>query len=296
MAQPEPWERELARRNWQRSLTTVRLTDRELAAILRDAAGEADRILAAMPDGGVGIAVRRAQYQLAANSLREISQDLWHSVSVVVRRGIVRSAADAAQGQITLLNVLGRSGAPRSLLDSLVASTRFTAQHVQSRYINNIDLSPTVWRNQHLTNGRLDRTINQGLALGKSAREIAKDVSGMIRPDVRGGVSYAAMRLGRTELNNAFHATSVRMAQEQPWVEGMKWELSGSHPVPDICNEMAEQDHSGLGTGVYPIGEVPPKPHPNCLCYTTTITPGREEFINRLIAGDYDGHMSGTLA
>lgn len=295
MAQPDPWERAFSRKVFTDYLRAQRRTDRALAAILRDASREAERLLLSMPGETFSASVRRNQYALANSALREVSQNLWSASNAEIRAGIVRSAQLAGDANLALLQVLDRAGAPRTLLDSLHASARFAARQVESRYLNGIQLSPRVYRNRELTNGLLARRIDRGIALGKSAREIARDVSSLIRPDVRGGVSYAAMRLGRTELNNAFHTTSVSIARSQPWVEGMKWELSGSHPTADICDEFAERNEDGLGPGVYRTENVPAKPHPQCLCYTTTVTVGREQFINSLLSGDYDGYIDNPM-
>jgi hypothetical protein len=126
-----------------------------------------------------------------------------------------------------------------------------------------------------------------------SAKEIAKQVFRFIDPETPGGASYAALRLGRTELNNAFHTNSIKQAQAMPWVEGVKWNLSGSHPRPDECNEYAEDTHyRGGDGGVFLPQDVPPKPHPNCLCFTTTETQSDEDFIASYRAGDYNDYFA----
>jgi len=58
--------------------------------------------------------------------------------------------------------------------------------------------------------------------------------------------------------------------------------LSGSHPMPDICDTLSTYD-SGLGPGVYPPGDEPPYPaHPNCLCALVPIHEEPEKFVERL--------------
>ena len=49
---------------------------------------------------------------------------------------------------------------------------------------------------------------------------------------------------------------------------GMRWRLSNRHPIWDVCNLLAQQDLYHMGKGVYPPEQLPPKPHPNCICYT----------------------------
>jgi hypothetical protein len=102
------------------------------------------------------------------------------------------------------------------------------------------------------------------------------------------------MRLGRTELNNAFHTTTQRLYEKQPWVTAMKWNLSSSHPEGDICDEYAFDAHIPHGeAGVWRKGDVPSKPHPNCLCFTTPVTVSDDEFAKQFTDGKYDEYLGG---
>jgi hypothetical protein len=146
-------------------------------------------------------------------------------------------------------------------------------------------LATSVYHNTALAQGHVDRIVNNALARGASARELAIDVKEYIRPDVRGGMHYAAMRLARTEINNAFHAQQVLSAQKNPMITGVRWNLSGSHPKPDECNDFAD-------IGIWRPEEVPGKPHPHCLCYMTDELPDRAAFIKNYTAGDYDSFLT----
>lgn len=174
----------------------------------------------------------------------------------------------------------------------MLQQARAGIDSIISRKENGISLSEKVYRNRVVSSGKIDRILNTGLALGKSAREIANDVSGFISPDVPGGVSYASMRLARTELNNAFHTTQRNMMNKNPFVEKAKWELSGSHPRPDECNEYADQVHIKDGeAGEFWTHDVPNKPHPNCLCYITPVMMDEEQFIQSFKSGAYDSYL-----
>jgi hypothetical protein len=161
---------------------------------------------------------------------------------------------------------------------------------------NAIPLSGRVYRARSWTNDQLQNTIRIGILLQKSVRQIAKDVRGFIRPETPGGMSYAASRLARTEINNAFHAQQIASREDEPWTEAMHWNLSGSHRVPDDCNSYAEREHfRGGGPGNFQIGRVPGKPHPNCLCYLTTVTISEDEFVNSFFSGKYDEYIDKKL-
>jgi hypothetical protein len=146
-----------------------------------------------------------------------------------------------------------------------------------------VPLSEQVYQTHALSTGQVDTIINTALARGSSAAELARNVRDFINPSTPGGVRYASLRLGRTELNNAFHAAQIAQAQEEPWTTGLLWNLSGSHPTPDECNDYAGK--------IYDPEDVPVKPHPNCLCYTTPDTLDEEAFINGFMSGRFDAYL-----
>jgi len=174
----------------------------------------------------------------------------------------------------------------------MLAQARAGIDSFIARRENNYTLSQRVYRNRALSQGHVEKAINNGLLLGKSAREMAKDVKRFIDPSTPGGASYAAMRLGRTEIQNAFHFNAVKQYQESPWVERVLWTLSGSHPEPDECNEYAESVHfNGGRAGEFRPDDLPAKPHPQCLCYTDPVAIDLDEYAKRFHAGEYDDYI-----
>lgn len=276
---------------WRQHLTDQRLFDGNLNSILRDAAKHTGQLVeSAVPDESFSHLVRRAQYADSRTAILQANEDLFGRLQTRTYEGI-NQASRRAGGLWEDVNKRLSGGAPTELRSSFRADAARQVELIRSRYINAIDLSESVYRNKQLANGLVDRTVNRGILANKSAAEIASDVRGLIRPDTPGGISYAAKRLGRTELNNAFHETTRRAGAAQPWVEGMLWNLSGSHPRKDVCNEYAEQDNHNMGAGVFPSRMVPGKPHPQCLCYITAITPSDDEFLSKLFDGDYDSFL-----
>lgn len=89
---------------------------------------------------------------------------------------------------------------------------------------------------------------------------------------VRDRALYQERVVVRTEAARAHAAAFVESTKDQPWVKGYRWELSASHPRPDVCDLFANQAIDGLGPGGYLLDSVPQLPaHPNCLCFTTAI-------------------------
>lgn len=173
------------------------------------------------------------------------------------------------------------------------------------RWDDGYKLSDRVWKLNQLMNENLKHMIEDAVNNGKSAVNFAKAVEQYlenpgpawttgIKPSVtgRGSVKYNALRLARTETNQAYHRAQQLSDKESIIVKGTKWNLSASHPhytspslrykgYPEICDYRAKHDHHGLGPGVYPPGETP-FDHPNGLCYLTSVLYEGEELINIL--------------
>ena len=157
--------------------------------------------------------------------------------------------------------------------------------------------SQRFWKLKDLNNNLISQTLSSGMLEGKSAREISKDLrqflilQGEGRAEKHGAVVKQAwntkkiisrtMTLARTEINNAFTESQIECAKREPWNDGIKWNLSASHRVPDICDVYASQDLYGLGKGGYPVDKVPIR-HPNCWCFLTDILKSLDEIANLL--------------
>lgn len=279
----------------QRYVIVQRKLDREMAAVLRDAAQDAEKRMAAlMGKQGIGARVQRAQYALIVQELRRQQGELWGAVSGSLRQNMKRAAAQAAEaGNLmdrVLFNALG--GPIPELERAFHVQAQSTVDNYIARTVNGIPLSEQVYKTQALSNGLVDKEINRAILLGESAKQLADRVKKFISPSTPGGVSYAAKRLGRTELNNAFHTAQIDRHKDAPWTEGFKWHLSGSHPRPDECNDYAESQHyKGGDVGVFRKDQIPGKPHPNCLCYTSAVNIGEEEMIQRFLSGEYNTYI-----
>lgn len=293
MAQPQAWTRRVERASYLRHLQAQRVATREIARVLRAAAIEAERLVATMaPAQGVGAQVQRAQLQALTEQLRRNQAALWGNVTRATERGISAGTLAAAEGHATMVGMLAEAGADARLAETIRQAARFSAESVRAKYLNDINLSGRVYRNSQWGIRKANEVVVRGLAQNLSARQMAGRVRHLIRPDTPGGISYASMRLARTEINNGFHATNVEMYGNSPFVEAAQWVLSGSHPMPDDCDDYSEADDYRLGQGVFLPEHVPEKPHPHCLCYTVAVTPTPEQFQQRLMAGGYDDWLS----
>jgi len=148
--------------------------------------------------------------------------------------------------------------------------------------VDGLNLSKRIWKMAEQTAQEIQKKVMLSLQTGMSARrlrdqilktaeqqpiEIPKWLKEQLRQADRDTIAkevakyvqkqqkYNAMRVARTEIQRAWRRTYVEQAKKLPFVKGIKWNLSGSHPKKDICDEYA------------------------CLCYLTTVLADIEEVI-----------------
>ncbi|QPX62556.1 MuF-like minor capsid protein [Arthrobacter phage Wollypog] len=276
-----------------RRLTTR--TDGELLRLLAAAAKDTEATIAAeMNKPGFGKKIQTAQQRQILTAIHGGMKNMWENVGSLTIFG-EKQAAQAALEATEFMMEAAYANSGRSAVE-LQRSLRYQARAGIDAFIsrdeNLLQLSRRVYKNVNLTMGQVQLEVKKGLIRQLSARDLAKNVADMIRPDVQGGVSYAAMRLARTEINNAFHFSQIRYTREMPWVEGYKWNKSKSHGHVDVCDERAQKNHEGLGRGVYSKKNVPGKAHPQCLCFLTTVLADSGTFEKRLRSGAYDKYLN----
>lgn len=264
-----------------------------ISGILMDAAQEAFKDINRLEGKeGIGAATRLAQLGSFMRIVREIDAGIFSEIGPVIRSGVQDSAEAAVDSlgehEVSLTRRLfGSVGATEDWLDSQRKSAALGVNNAIRQYLGASEpLSRRVYKSRSLSNGYVERIIRSSLARNASARDIASAVRSHIIPTTPGGVSYAAMRLGRTELNNAFHATSIALMGDRPWIDQAQWNLSKRHDEKTNCKcELyAEMKY-------FPIGQVPRKPHPQCRCFTTPVLIDMESFTRNLQIGMYDSYI-----
>lgn len=276
-----------------RYLTVQQRYDRDLNWLLLRAAKDIRTQIQRLElKDGIGARVRTAQLRMVLTAIRQRQTALWiGGIRPLIMSGR-DSARQAAQDAAEVMDAVLYASLPDGPAEAVSRSLRATAQaglDAESARVPR-ELSKAVYANRDLATGRVEDTIRSGIISGLSAKELATEVYKFITPGVAGGESYAAMRLARTEINNAFHQQQITAGQ-RPWVDATRWNLSGSHKRPDDCNKFAQQDSHRLGPGKYPADDVPSKPHPNCLCYLTYDTVSPSEFLDSYFSGSYDAYL-----
>lgn len=268
-------------------LGVQRRLDRDLNRVLAQAARDAQRRVAALELGppGIGSRVRRAQLVGVLRAIREMQEELWRQgvgPLIMSRLEDAQFAAILAAEQLDEVLFASLREEQAATLRQSVRATAEAGMRAEARRVAQA-LSPRVYKNAALSSRAVERTIRAGIIQGLSARELAGTVRQFIDPSTPGGVSYAAKRLARTEINNAFHQQQIASGQK-PWVKATRWNLSESHPTPDECDQYAKENAHGLGNGLFPTDDVPGKPHPHCLCFLTYENESEDDFLDNLAA------------
>ncbi len=265
-------------------------TDTRIRTILVEAAEDAnDQVSALSKNSTFSAGVRTAQLRLVMSTIKDVLNDVFDGITPLIRQGQISEAQAAVDGLTEtdreyLESALQSTAAVRDFIDSQKLQAKIQVVNAVNRVTkSDIPLSKRVYRSRALAQRWVQRDVTIGIAKGSSAKEIAAIVRKHIRPNTPGGVSYAALRLGRTELNNAFHATAIQLSQDRPWIEGMQWNLSSVHEFDpqsvEVCETYAGQ--------IFEVNNVPRKPHPQCRCFVSPVLEPVDVFIRNLTAGQY---------
>lgn len=276
MAEPSPSE-------FQPYRKVQAKTEAELRRILELAAKAIERRLLTLKPG-IGGVVRAAQLRMVLAEIRRLERQMWARTNMAIGAAIDDAIA-AGESAVEALTAVAYTAMSERAAEVLVAGLRAASSSglKSDAARKRRELSRRVYKQRALTEGKVEDVIRAGIIANLSARELASDVYQYVSPTTPGGASYAAMRLARTEINNAFHERQISGAK-RPGVKAVQWNLSGSHKVPDECNVYAAHEP-------YDPGEVPDKPHPQCFCYLTYVTFPPGEFKKQLERGDWDDEI-----
>lgn len=291
-AAPEPadWLRAQLR------ITTV--ADREVLRAVQDARVEILRMLRGIASRpGVGAAIRREQLLLAKREMLRVEADLWRRLGNIIQARRLQAASNVIGlgEKLDAIILRGGKGGP-ALARAIADAERDAIARALDRTIARVSgasyvpLSQRVYNSEVNLSGQINRIVNSSITSGLSAVEFANRIRNFINPNTPGGIRYAAMRLSRTEINNAAHAVAIDAQRDKPWVEGMQWHLSSSHPKPDVCDDLARGGVGGRGQ--YAVADTPSKPHPHCFCFVTPAMVDGAAFLDNLVAGRYDTYLS----
>jgi hypothetical protein len=277
-------------------LQTQQTYDALIAKALSSAAASAAQAVKNLAGKqGIGATVRAAQLTQAQTALHKVMAAMFKSIGDTVRTGQHAAAVQALSAGFswdeTLLKTVFKNAGQRAAMErALVAAAPFNVEALIIKLRGaGLPLSSQVYKTESLANGWIYKTIDNAIGRGASWNELATEVRQFIDPNTQGGVAYAAKRLARTEINNAYHAVAVDNVADKPWVDQVDWNLSKSHPAQDVCDLLAHR-------GPYSKTAVPAKPHPQCFCYIVPVLKSQEQFLQEFNSGLYDSYLNAHYA
>lgn len=269
--------------------TSIKGADERIIAALQKAHAELDALIRGSEVNGEMQILRWRQRQgkvrqelalLGVEIKRSIESS---SLSVATSISELReSATNALLREAQLSFVVDFASVPRGVLDTI-------AKRIDTE---GLKVSANVWGNSQAT--LIGSEVEAGIVRGRSATEIGRGIRQFILGSdalteseladlrtVRGverrllgtSIKAKAQRLARSEVANSAWEAGLQSAEQSPIVGGVQWNLSSRHSIWDVCDILSTQDLYGLGPGVYPAsgGKLPPRPHPNDLCFLTDV-------------------------
>ncbi|NPV30643.1 MAG: hypothetical protein HPY58_13550 [Firmicutes bacterium] len=246
--------------------------------------------------------LRKRQLEELEAALRMEAERLGGNLTKALETYIEEAVnAGAGYSQAVTLELFKKAGIDATGLRTLFATVnRQAVEACWSRTKNGLFLSDRIWEKSEKFRATMRDLIQEAVAIGQDAVKTARMLQQYVRQGaqtlardypkmmermkgrVPGDICYEALRLARTETTAAFGEGTIAAARVSPSYKGMKWVLSKSHPLVDICDTLAAHDE-GFGRGIYSPGNEPPYPaHPNCLCILVPVHDEPEDFLFRL--------------
>lgn len=251
--------------------------------------------------------IKRARLKALQREIEDFYFEEINSMQVYLVRNMTQSINREVDGRIRAGMVYMYDISPRfseQIPKLFVTIPDLALRAVLSRrYDDGLLFSERIWKLGQFGATKIMDTVAEGVLKGWSASDLSKALEKILRGKViegidyeqlapfspsykyataiRGDIRYNAMRLARTELAHAYSEASIQCAKIAPWVLGLKWNLSASHPKPDICDKWATDDLYGLGKGVYKPDRVPVD-HPNGLCFLTDVLVPKDQLLSKL--------------
>lgn len=270
--------------------TVMSISDKRILRVLEKALQDIVKILDLKEKDTVTYQVYSTKRAALEASIRQMSYELNVSIGYGMRE--TADTVSSIYSELTRGYASGRGYSITTNFNTIpIQAVRNQIARVWS---DGQTFSSRIWRLDDLAHKGVNDILASGMARGESAvnmskrlrqyllnSEITPNVSWTtgVQPSVtgKGSIHYNALRLARTEINNSYRETLVVSSDTNPIILGVKWNLSTSHPRPDVCDIWAKSDLYGFGEGVYPSTSAPID-HPNGLCFMTEVLRSRKDW------------------
>lgn len=241
--------------------------------------------------------LRQEYLNQLAGRLTDASDEVSQEIDRVIRSSMKTTAQGVVDAQRKFLSKIGMFGAVGAF--SHVPNEIVTSIATGNIYDDNWSLSAAIWGMSKKTHKDINKIIAEGVALNKSAYDIAKDLEQYVNPLARKEwdwskvypgtnkvIDYNAQRLARTLVAHAYQQSLEKTCEKNPFVTGYKWVSANSDRTCELCKERDGQ--------IYAKGDLP-LDHPNGLCTFIAIIPDNMTDISNRLADWVKGKPDSAL-
>lgn len=241
--------------------------------------------------------LRQEYLNKLANQLTDASDEVGQEIDRVIRSSMKTTAQGVVIAQRKFLSKIGMFGIEGAF--SYVPNEIVTSIATGNIYDDNWSLSAAIWGMSKKTHKDIDKIIAEGVALNKSAYDIAKDLEIYVNPAARKEwnwskvypgtnrvIDYNAQRLARTLVAHAYQQSLEKTCEKNPFVTGYKWVSANSDRTCELCKERDGQ--------IYAKGDLP-LDHPNGICTFVAIIPDNVTDISNRLADWVKGKSDPAL-
>ena len=247
------------------------------------------------------------EFPVVEKKVDKIVENLRENMEHEIRLGVEEEWEYAVKNnQKDVTRLAKKTTIPKEKLETYQSRNLEALSAFQERKAGGLNLSERVWNLSKNLKGELEQAIDLGLADGRSASELSRDIRNFLnRPNdlyrrVRSdtgkliqsrssikrikaeGISYGrgvyrssyknAMRVARTEINSAYRMSDYHKRQQLDFVVGIEIKRSNHVYDCDVCESLK---------GQYPKDFIFTNWHPHCRCFTTSILSTEDEFITQ---------------
>lgn len=241
--------------------------------------------------------LRQEYLNKLANQLTDASDEVGQEIDRVIRSGMKTTAQGVVDAQRKFLSKIGIFDIEGAF--SYVPNQIVTSIATGNIYDDNWTLSAAIWGMSKKTHKDINKIIAEGVALNKSAYDIAKDLEKYVNPAARKEwdwskvypgtnkvIDYNAQRLARTLVAHAYQQSLERTCEKNPFVTGYKWVSANSDRTCELCKERDGK--------IYEKGDLP-LDHPNGLCTFIAVIPDSMTDISNRLADWAKGKSDSAL-
>ena len=284
-------------------LKMQRVTEMQVLSMYQDTAGKIANMIISIEDDFIQPYVLRNITSTMGTKMKQLHRKTFNLLEKRLS-SMVKDTIDLDIASMSIWDGYLTRGAHAGMTVSAKAGLTKSTVRALLTPIDAITLSDRIWDINRATLDRMKRSIAQGFLMGKSKNVIGQELRKLLlipeadlrkkiwkqffkeNPPGRGVYKSAyknVQRVIRTETNRAFRLSQAAYADKKTWIVAVRWHrVSGAIECPE-CDEYANQDYYGLGSGVFPPDAVPLS-HPQCVCFLTNeVSP---KYINRdLVTG-----------